>query len=80
MISIGTIQDLHDQNHTLGLYCISCDRWRVADLDALIRAGRGNAVITEARFRCYDCGELADKQLRPPLPTLGGAVGYVGMG
>lgn len=40
MISIGTFQDLHDQNHTLGLYCISCDRWHVADLAGLIQAGR----------------------------------------
>lgn len=51
MISIGTFQDLHDQNHTLGLYCISCDRWHVADLAGLIQAGRGSAVITEARIQ-----------------------------
>ena len=80
MISIGTLEELHDQNHTLGLYCMSCDRWRVADLDALIQAGRGSARITQARFRCNDCGELAQKQLRPPVPSLGGSVGYVVMG
>ena len=80
MISIGTFQDLHGQNHTLGLYCLSCDRWHVADLKALIQAGQGSARITQARFRCDDCGELAQKQLRPPVPSLGGSVGYVVMG
>jgi hypothetical protein len=27
MISMGTIEKLREQNHTHGLYCMSCDRW-----------------------------------------------------
>jgi len=77
MICLQTFSDLVAQNHTLGLYCVNCDRWQVANLHALIQAGRGDAVITQAKFRCNDCGELAEKQLRPPVPILGGAVGYV---
>lgn len=80
MISIGTFQGLHDQNHTLGLYCISCDRWDVADLAGLIQAGRGNARITQARFRCRDCGEIVEKQVRPPVPQVGGSIAYISFG
>ncbi len=77
MISIGTIEQLHNQNHTLALYCMSCDRWGKANLDSLIRIGKGDKPVTEARFRCRDCGEIVEKQVRPPVPTLGGAVGYI---
>ena len=77
LIRLQTFSELAARNHTLGLYCVNCDRWQVADLAGLIQAGRGSAVITQARFRCHDCGELAEKQLRPPVPTLGGSVGYV---
>jgi len=77
MIGIRTISELHDENHALGLYCISCDRWGEADLDWLIQLGKGNKPVTEARFRCRDCGEIVEKQVRPPVPTLGGAVGYI---
>ena len=33
--------------------------------------------VTEARFRCKDCGENVEKQVRPPVPTVGGAVAYI---
>jgi len=77
MISMGTIEKLREQNHILALYCISCDRWGKADLDWLIQIGKGNKPITEARFRCRDCGEIVEKQVRPPVPSLGSAVAYV---
>jgi len=54
MISMGTIEELHDQNHTLALYCLFCDRWGEANLDWLIRTGKGHKPVTEARFRCHD--------------------------
>ncbi len=57
MSSMGTIEELQSQNHTLGLYCLSCDRWGKADLDWLIQIGHGDKSVTEARFRCRDCGE-----------------------
>ena len=77
MISIATIEELHDKNHSLGLYCISCNRWGEADLARLIQTGMGSRVVSETRFRCEDCGEVVQKQLRPPVPRLGGSVAYI---
>ncbi len=74
MISMGTIGSLREQNHTLALYCLSCNRWGEANLDQLIQIGKGHKPVTEARFRCKDCGEIVEKQVRPPVPEIGGAV------
>jgi len=76
MIRLHTFSELVAQNHTLGLYCINCDRWHVADLDRLIDDGI-DRFVTDARFKCHVCGELAEKQVRPPVPTLGSAVAYI---
>jgi hypothetical protein len=77
MISMGTIESLREHNHTLALYCISCNRWGEANLDWLIQNGQGNKPVIEARFRCNDCGEIVEKQVRPPVPSLGGAAAYI---
>ncbi len=77
MISMGTIEELHSHNHTLALYCISCNRWGEANLDRLIQNGQGDKPVTEARFRCRDCGEIVEKQVRPPVPSLGGSLTYI---
>jgi hypothetical protein len=77
MISMGTIEKLREQNHTLALYCLSCDRWGEANLEWLIQNGKGDKPVTEARFRCRDCGEIVEKQVRPPVPSLGEAVAYI---
>lgn len=29
---------------------------------------KGDKPVTEARFRCRDCGEIVEKQVRPPVP------------
>jgi len=52
----------------------------MADLDKLIQIGKGDMPITEARFRCKDCGEIVEKQIRPPVPTIGGSVAYISLG
>ncbi len=72
-----TVKALHNQNHTLALYCLSCDRCGEANLDWLIQNGKGDKPVTEARFRCRDCGEIVEKQVRPPAPGLGGPVAYI---
>ncbi len=77
MISMGTIEELHSHNHTLALYCLSCNRWGEANLDRLIQNGKGDKLVNEARFRCQDCGEIVEKQVRPPVPSLGEAVAYI---
>ena len=77
MISVGTIEELQSQNYGLDLYCLSCNRWGEANLNWLIQNGKGNKSVTEARFRCRDCGEIVEKQVRPPVPTLGSTVAYI---
>ena len=42
MISVGTIEELHNQNYGLALYCPSCNRWGEANLDWLIQNGKGD--------------------------------------
>ena len=76
MISISTFEQLNLQDYGLALYCIACDRWGEADLRKLVDAGLGARSITEARFRCRKCASLVEKQVRPPVPKLGGAVSY----
>jgi hypothetical protein len=72
-----TFAELIAQNHTLGLYCIECDRWETANLSRLVMSGKGNQAVTETRFRCRDCGGIAEKQVRPPVPVLGGSIAYI---
>ncbi len=74
---LRTLSDLHDLRHTLALYCIHCNRWGEANLDWLIQNDKGDKSVTEARFRCRECGEIVEKQVRPPVPSLGGAVAYI---
>ena len=76
---MGTIEKLRDQNHGLALYCIPCDRWGMANLDQLIQIGKGDMPVTDARFRCRDCGEIVEKQVRPPVPVIGGSVSYISL-
>ncbi len=77
MPRLVTFEDLRSQSHTLGLYCIECDRWGEANLDRLIESGRGKQPLTESRFRCRDCGGIVEKQLRPPMPGVSAAVAYI---
>ena len=77
MPRIATFRDLESQNHSLGLYCPACDRWGEADIGRLIESGRGDRTVVETRFRSIGCGMLVDKQLRPPVPTVSGAVAYI---
>ena len=76
MHRLASFRDLHQHDHTLGLYCMACERWSTANLEALIQAGDGERSVVGARFRCKDCGAFAEKQVRPPVPQFGGAVLY----
>jgi len=77
MICISTFAELNRQNYGLALYCMSCNRWGEADLNWIIQTGKGDKAVTETSFRCRDCGKLVEKQVRPPVPVLGGAAGYI---
>ncbi len=77
MARIHTISDVHAHQYTLAPYCLSCNRWSEANLEWLIQIGKGDKPVTEARFRCRDCGEIVEKQVRPPVPEIGGAMAYI---
>ena len=77
MISMRTFAEFRKHSHSLALYCLHCDRWGEADLDGLIQIGKGDKSVIETRFRCKDCGEIVEKQVRPPVPEVGGAVAYI---
>ena len=77
MPRLATFIDLRDQMHTLGLYCVTCERWGEADLNLLIETGLGHRQLTETRFRCKKCGGPVEKQLRPPVPEIGNAKAYI---
>ena len=77
MISMRTFEELRKHSHSLALYCLPCNRWGEANLDELIQTGKGNMSVIETRFRCKDCGEVVEKQVRPPVPGVGGAVAYI---
>ena len=77
MISMATLEEIHQQKHSLALYCGACERWDTADLDALIRRGWGSRQVVDTRFRCRDCGDVAEKQLRPPVPAVTRAAAYI---
>ena len=79
MISMRTFEEFRDHNHSLGLYCLSCDRWGLANLDSLIKNGKGHKAVVETQFRCKDCGEVVQKQVRPPVPQVGGSVAYMSL-
>ena len=66
-IHIETISDLANNNMRFYLYCSPCNRWHQLDLDKFIKAGRGDFNYVNARFRCKECGGIAEKQIRPPL-------------
>jgi len=42
---MGTIEELQEQQHTLALYCISCNRWSEANPDWLIQIGKGDQPV-----------------------------------
>ena len=77
MIRMSTFLELRQNHHSLGLYCIQCDRWGMADLQWLIDSGRGNTAVCNARFRCKTCKSVVQKQLRPPAPALGDTARYI---
>ena len=70
MIDLGSIAGLYEHDYELHAFCHRCDRWRVLDLERMVREGRG-AVRLPLKVRCQRCGELGRLQVRPPVPTRG---------
>jgi len=65
-IHLRTVADLLAHHHTLGLYCLRCDRWAEAPLANLAARGLADRPIQQLNFRCVTCGRSAQCQLRPP--------------
>jgi hypothetical protein len=76
-IHLHTVADLLARNHTLQLYCLRCDRWRLAPLERLVDSGLGAASIRTLKFRCAHCGTPAQLQLRPPELPPPSATGWM---
>jgi RNase P subunit RPR2 len=76
MIDLGNIAGLYEHDHQLHAYCPSCDRWRVLNLEWLVRQKKGE-IRLPIRVRCRDCGEIGQLQVRPPRPKWNNANGWI---
>ena len=76
MIHLGTLAGLLEHDHGLEAYCSRCDSWRVLPLAGMVAAGHGSRRLP-IRVRCRKCGEVGRLQVRPPVPTRAGSVGWV---
>ena len=75
MDDLSTIAGLHHFQHSIGVYCPSCRRWAVLDLEAMVRGGHGEMPVTRLRPRCRRCGMEGEKQVRPPVPDYSKGLG-----
>ena len=75
MIDLGTLAGLHEHQHALAAYCQRCDRWSILPLARLIEQGQGPRRLP-LTVRCRDCGDAGRLQVRPPVPTRAGTVGW----
>ena len=78
-ITISTISDLAASEMTLGLYCLECDRWAEIIPQDWLDAGKPDVNYVEQKFKCGDCGGLADKQVRPPVTGMSNQSAYRGI-
>jgi hypothetical protein len=76
MIDLGSNAGLHERQHELHAYCVTCDRWSVLDLDRMVRDGHGERRLP-IRVRCQVCGEPGQPQVRAPMPTWTNANGWI---
>ena len=78
-ITISTISDLAESRMTLGLYCLECKRWGEIIPQEWLNAGKPDVSYVEQKFKCVDCGGLADKQVRPPVSGMSNQSAYRGI-
>lgn len=75
MDDLSTLAGLLEFRHEIGVYCVSCRRWSVIDLEAIVAQGRGTMPVTALRPRCRRCGQIGEKQIRPPRPDFSRSLG-----
>jgi len=78
-ITISTISDLAGSAMTLRLYCLECKRWGEIIPQEWLDAGKPDVNYVEQKFKCGDCGGLADKQVRAPLSGMSNQSAYRGI-
>jgi len=78
-ITTSTISDLAASEMILGLYCLECDRWAEIIPQEWLDAGKPDVNYVEQKFKCGQCGGLADKQVRAPLSGMSNQSAYRGI-
>ena len=63
-VKIHTIGDLGDNGMSLGLYCLSCQRWKEIIPNEWLSSGKPNFDYVDQKFKCGDCGKPPEKQVR----------------
>jgi hypothetical protein len=71
-IRLDTARQLLRYQHRIEVWCPECNAWREVDLEAMVRAGRGDESLIGRTWRCVDCGAQGQAQLRPPVPGTSG--------
>ena len=72
-IQLITPRQLYQNQHTLAVYCWKCQKDKALSFIDIDRVGKSDVPVTRLKFRCRDCGDLGEKQVRPPMPTMGQA-------
>lgn len=76
MIALGKLAGLREHDHRLTGCFPRCGRWSVLPLAELVAQGQGPRRLPIV-VRCRVCGEFGPAQLRPPVPTVPLASGWI---
>ena len=63
-VVIRKISDLRDNQMSLGLFCLACDRWGEIIPEEWLSSGKKDVDYINQRFECGVCGESAAKKVR----------------
>ena len=61
---IRKMSDLRDNQMSLGLFCLGCERWGEIIPDEWLSSVNKDVDYIIQRFKCGECGGAADKQVR----------------
>lgn len=70
-LKISTLRDAHEDGYRIAYDCKQCGSGWI-DLERLIREGYGEKPVVGSKFRCSQCGKVAETRLHPPAPTIRG--------
>jgi hypothetical protein len=61
---VQTFSNLLEHGLQLTFHCTPCERWTTADIEGLVRAGRGGEVFIGRKPRCAECGAVGTMQVQ----------------